>query len=191
MNPDRRSFLRTSAIGVAGISLFGSCKNSVERTRPASGTDYTSLDAAISLPVLKKELFPEPVLIDRLELLRYRDNFICRVTSTDGAEGLSVANNDQMASLYPIFLNRLQPFFLGQDACDWESLLKEVFMFRSNYKLQNLALCVPLATIEFAVLDMLGRIAGRPMGELIGEIRNPRVAVYQADNFRGKSAAEL
>jgi L-alanine-DL-glutamate epimerase-like enolase superfamily enzyme len=190
MNPDRRSFLRASAIGVAGISFFGSCKNRDERTGPDSGIDYTSLDAAISMPVLKKELFPEPVLIDRLELLRYRDNFICRVTSTDGAEGLSVANNDQMSSLYPIFLNRLQPFFLGQDARDWESLLEEVFRFRSNYKLQNLALWVPLATIEFAVLDMLGKIAGRPMGELIGEIRNPRVAVYQANNFRGKSAAE-
>ena len=61
-----------------------------------------------------------------------------------------MANNDQMASLYPIFLNRLQPFFLGQDARDWESLLEEVFRFRSNYKLQNLALWVPLATIGYA-----------------------------------------
>ena len=190
MNPPRRSFLKASALGAAGASLLGSCNNAGERTGPASRTYYTSLDEALSAPVLKKDLFPDPVIIDRLELLRYEDNFICRVTSTDGAEGLSVSNNAQMASLYPIFVNRLQPFFPGKDAREWETLLEEVYVYRSNYKLQNLALWVPLATIEFAILDMLGKIVEKPMGELIGKIEHPRVAVYQANNFRGKSAAE-
>ena len=190
MKPTRRSFLKASALGAAGASLLGSCNNAGERTGPASRTYYTSLDEALSAPVLKKDLFPDPVIIDRLELLRYEDNFICRVTSTDGAEGLSVGNNAQMASLYPIFVNRLQPFFPGKDAREWETLLEEVYVYRSNYKLQNLALWVPLATIEFAILDMLGKIVEKPMGELIGKIEHPRVAVYQANNFRGKSAAE-
>ena len=151
---------------------------------------YARLDKAMAIPVLKRELFPDPVVIDRLELLRYEDNFICRITSTDGAEGLSVANNAQMASLYPVFVNRLQPLFPGRDARDWEALLEEVYIYRSNYKLQGLALWVPLATIEFALLDMLGKIADLPIGKLIGEIHHPRIAVYQANNFRGKSAAE-
>jgi L-alanine-DL-glutamate epimerase-like enolase superfamily enzyme len=155
-----------------------------------AGSPIDLLDEARLKPVLKRELFPDPVIIERLELLRYEDNFICRITSTDGAEGLSVANNAQMASLYPVFLNRLQPFFPGRDARDWEILLEEVYVYQSNYKLQNLALWVPLATIEFAVLDMLRKIAGLPIGELIGEIHHPRVAVYQANNHRGKSAAE-
>ena len=94
-------------------------------------------------------------------------------TSTDGAEGISVGNNAQMASLYPVFVNRLQPFFPGKDARDWEALLEEVYVYQSNYKLQNLALWVPLATIEFAVLDMLGKLAGLLHGELIGEIHQP------------------
>jgi L-alanine-DL-glutamate epimerase-like enolase superfamily enzyme len=71
-----------------------------------------------------------------------------------------------------------------------EQLLEDVYVYQSNYKLQNLALWVPLATIEFAILDMLGKIAGKPMGELIGEIHHPDIAVYQANNFRGKSAEE-
>jgi len=42
-------------------------------------------------------------------------------------------------------------------------------------------LCGSLATIEFAILDMLGRISGKSFGQLIGEIHNPKIAVYQAN----------
>src|SRR5674536_41857 len=59
---------------------------------------------------------------------------------------------------------------------------------RSNYKMQNLALWVPLATIEFAILDMLGRMKNRSIGQLIGEIHNPKIAVYQANGERGITA---
>jgi L-alanine-DL-glutamate epimerase-like enolase superfamily enzyme len=151
---------------------------------------YAELDEMLSKPVLKKALFPEPVIIDSHELLRLEDNFLCRVRSKTGAEGISVGNNMQMVSLYPIFTRRLQPFFPGKDARNLEQLLEEVYVYQSNYKLQNLALWVPLATIEFAILDMLGKIAGKPMGELVGDIHHPKIAVYQANNFRGKSAEE-
>lgn len=190
MQSTRRSFLKTSAIGAAGLPLlFHSCQNDPRRSE-AKAPDYAALDEILAKPVLKGELFSDPVIIDRLELLRYEGNFICRVRSTEGAEGLSVANNAQMESLYPIFVNRLQSYFIGKDARKWEELLEGVYVYRSNYKLQNLALWVPLATIEFAVLDLLGKLAGKTMGELIGHIYRPRVAVYQANNFRGKSAAE-
>jgi len=54
--------------------------------------------------------------------------------------------------------------------------------------MQNLALWVPLATIEFAILDMLGKIAGKSTGQLIGTIHNPEISVYQANGERGISA---
>lgn len=184
MQPNRRHFIKLTA--TASLAL-----TSAPRGILSSGKHKSDpLDEILAKPVLKKELFPDPVIIDQLELLRYRDNFICRVTSTDGAEGISVGNNMQLLSLYPIFTVRLQPFFPGKDARDWEQLLEEVYVYKSNYKLQNLALWVPLATIEFAVLDMLGKIAQKPIGELIGEIHHPKIAVYQANNFRGKSAEE-
>jgi len=191
MNTNRRHFLRNSVLGVAGTSLaLGSCNRGGDSKAQEVHTGFGLLDEALSKPVLKRELFPDPVIIDRLELLRHKDNFLCRVTSTQGAEGISVANNMQMLSLYPVFIRRLQPFFPGKDARDWEQLLEEVYVYQSNYKLQNLALWVPLATIEFAVLDMLGKIAGKPMGELIGSIHHPRIVVYQANNFRGITAEE-
>jgi L-alanine-DL-glutamate epimerase-like enolase superfamily enzyme len=181
MELNRRNFLKSASVASAGVITLNSCKTSVSN----QAVDYSRLDEIISKPVLKRELFPDPVIIETLELLRYENNFLCRVRSTDGVEGISVGNNDQLKSLYPIFTNRLQPFFPGKDARDWEKLLDEVYVYQSNYKLQNLALWVPLATIEFAILDMLGRIAGKSIGELVGEIHNPKIAVYHANGDRG------
>ncbi len=186
----RRNFIGTTALGSLGVA----CRSVEKEPQPSSEkkavVDYDLLDAALIKPVLKKHLFKEPIYIERLELLELNGNYICRVLDQNGAVGLSVSNNMQMAALYPIFIHRLQPFFIGKDARDLEKLLEEVYVYRSNYKLQSLALWVPLATIEFAILDLLGHIAGVPMGQLIGETHHPKIAVYQANNHRGKSAEE-
>jgi L-alanine-DL-glutamate epimerase-like enolase superfamily enzyme len=58
--------------------------------------------------------------------------------------------------------------------------------------MQSLALWVPMATIEFAILDLLGRIAKLPLGLLISDrIYNPTVKVYQANGERDNSAEEV
>ncbi|WP_020528097.1 mandelate racemase/muconate lactonizing enzyme family protein [Flexithrix dorotheae] len=194
MKQTRRNFLsKASATALGGTMLFQSCTNEKalnNHENEVLKTDYNDLDKILAQPVLKKSLFPDPVVIEKLELVRYENNFLCKVTSRDGAEGISVGNNFQMIHFYPIFLNRLQPFFIGKDARDWEDLLEEVYVYKSNYKVQNLALWVPLATIEFAVLDMLGKIVQKSIGELIGEVHHPEIGIYQANNFRGKSAEE-
>jgi L-alanine-DL-glutamate epimerase-like enolase superfamily enzyme len=56
--------------------------------------------------------------------------------------------------------------------------------------LSGMALGVPLATIEFAILDMMGHISAKSIGQLIGDIHNPEVAVYQATEYREKPVAE-
>jgi L-alanine-DL-glutamate epimerase-like enolase superfamily enzyme len=183
MKTNRRKFIETTLAGSVAAMYPG--------LHFQTGTlkeKYSRLDEILKKPVLKRELFPEPVIIDTLELLKLNNTFLCRVRSKGGAEGISVANNDQMRSLYPVFLNRLQPFFPGKDARDIEKLIDEVYVYQSNYKMQNLALWVPLATIEFAILDMLGRIAGKSFGQLLGEIHNTEIAVYQANGERGISA---
>lgn len=182
MKTNRRNFITTSmAGGLAATLPFSDFDFKVPDLK------YAKLDEIIRKPVLKRELFRTPVTIETLELLRYKNNFLCRVRSKEGNEGISVASNDQMRSLYPVFTNRLQPFFIGKDARNLEALLDEVYVYQSNYKMQNLALWVPLATIEFAILDMLGRISGNSIGQLIGEIHNPKIAVYQANGERGIS----
>ena len=189
MKTNRRKFLASALVGGAGAALPG-CSTPPATAAPAASPNarYAKLDEILKQPVLKRELFSTPVVIDTLELLRLDDSFLCRVRSKDGAVGISVANNSQQRSLYPIQVNRLQPFFLGKDARDLEALLEEAYVYQSNYKLQSLALWVPLATIEFAILDMLGRIANKSMGQLFGDIHNPKVAVYRANGERDVTA---
>ncbi len=190
MKENRRKFIKRSALGaMVGMTAFtsGSRGNVMEERR----RQEEALDRILAEPVLRLDALKDPVWIETVELLRKGDNFICRVRSKEGAEGLSVSNNMQMKHLYPIFVNRIQPFFIGKDARNWEKLLEEVYVYQSNYKLQNLAFWVPLATLEFAILDLLGKLAGKSMGALLAEtIYHPEIAVYQANNYRGKSAAE-
>jgi L-alanine-DL-glutamate epimerase-like enolase superfamily enzyme len=183
MKTNRRKFITTFLEGGLAVAL-----PRISLIEKNLKNKYGRLDEIIRKPVLNTNLFPVQVIIDKLELLRLNNTFLCRVISKDGAVGISVANNDQMRSLYPVFLNRLQPFFIGKDARDLEKLLDEVYVYQSNYKMQNLALWVPLATIEFAVLDMLGRISKKSIGELIGTIHNNKIAVYQANGERGITA---
>ena len=49
---------------------------------------------------------------------------------------------------------------------------------KSSVKVQGVPFCVQLATLEFAILDMLGTIANKPAGLLIGEMLNPEVSIY-------------
>ncbi len=186
MKSNRRQFLASAFVGGAGAALPAAAAHAASES--VSNPNYAKLDAILKQPVLKRQFFSSPVMIETLELLRLGDNFLCRVRSKEGAVGISAANNSQQRSLYPIQVNRLQPFFIGKDARDLESLFEEVFVYQSNYKLQSLALWVPLATIEFAILDMLGRIANKSMGQLIGDIHNSKVHVYRANGERDVTA---
>ena len=148
--------------------------------RPVN-TDYSTLDRVLQLPVLKRELFTSPVMIESVELLRDQDNFMCRVRSQDGAEGLSIGHPFIARQSYPVFVNRLVPFFVGKDARDLDQLIYRVS--ETNVKLQGVPFCVQLAMLEFAILDMLGNIADRPAGLLIGDMLNPEVSIYLGHHY--------
>jgi len=193
MKTNRRHFISAAAaatIGAAAPSII-SCKKG---SGPGLSADeiksrYEKLDGIIKQPVLKKDLFKEPVIIDTVDLLHYDRSWLCRVRSKDGAEGISVGHST-MSILFPVFIRNLQPFFIGQDARELDLILERVFIYNFNFRYNGITLGLPLATIEFAILDMLGRISGKPVAELIGEIRNPEVGVYTATEFREKPLEE-
>jgi L-alanine-DL-glutamate epimerase-like enolase superfamily enzyme len=189
MNSNRRKFLSTSLIGGLAVALPGPAAG--EKTADDIQSTYAMLDKIINKEVLKKGLFNAPVIIETLELLRFKDSFLCHVRSKDGAEGWSFANDGPMKTFYPVFINRLQPYFIGKDARDLEALMEEAYVYQSNYKFQSLALWVPMATIEFAILDLLGRISGKSMGQLIGDIHHKEVAFYQANSERDITGEEV
>ena len=193
MMTNRRHFLGTAlAAGAAAGVLPLTARGAAGGRKDRVNAKYAKLDAILKQPVLRRELFTSPVIIETLDLLRYNNNFLCRVRSKDGAVGLSAANNSQMQSVWPIQVNRLQSFFIGKDARDLEAVMEEAYVHQSNYKLQSLALWVPMATIEFAILDLLGRLANKPLGLLISDtIHHPTVKVYRANGERDNSAEEV
>lgn len=174
---------------MASLPLFSADSPPPGPASAALTARYRKLDEILKQPVLKKQLFDTPVIIDTVELLRLNTSFICRVRSRDGAEGISVAHSG-MSTLFPIFLKNLQPFFLGKDARELDLIMEKVFIYNFNFRYDGISLGLPLATIEFAILDMLGRIAKKPVGQLIGEIHNPEVGVYMATEWREKSVEE-
>ncbi len=188
MKESRRHFLASTAtVGLAA------CAPKLSHSITSSMTeypDYRALDQAMARPVLRRELFKDRVIIESCDLLKYGGNYLVRVRSRDGAEGYCVGHNIRMPHLYPIQLQLINPFFVGKDARDLDQLVEDVTMYKNNYKYQGYTLWIPLATAEMAILDMLGRIAKKSMGELIGDIHNTEIAIYRANNNRGRSAEE-
>jgi L-alanine-DL-glutamate epimerase-like enolase superfamily enzyme len=190
MPTSRRDIFR-GALAAGLTATFPSVAGAETAMTPALKDRYAQLDAAASRPVFKRELFPQPAIIESVELLHYGKSWLCRVRTKDGAEGISVSNSQQMSVLYPIFVKRIAPFFIGKDARDIEALLEQVTVYESNYKATGLAIFVPMATLEFAILDMFGKMANRSIGLLISDkIYNPNIAVYQANGERDISAEE-
>ncbi|MDC0584707.1 hypothetical protein OAO55_03145 [Bacteroidales bacterium] len=174
MKYNRRNFLTALSLTGATTALipFSSCssKNVISQY-----PDYAAIDEALQKPVLKKALFADPVLIETVELLRDRNNFICRVRSKDGAEGISIGHPFYSKIGYPMFKG-VSRHFIGKDARDLDVLIYNAA--KGNYRLHGIPLNVQMATLEFAILDMLGNIANKPVGQLIGDIHNPKVSIY-------------
>jgi L-alanine-DL-glutamate epimerase-like enolase superfamily enzyme len=148
------------------------------------------LDLAASAPVLCVDALDRPVKIASMELLRNNRNFLVRVRSSDGALGIGVPNAMHMIHTYPIFLNRVAPFFVGKDARQLEPLLWELYRHSDNYKYQGLALWVCVAAAEFAILDLLGKLTNRSIGDLLGGVQRREIAVYRASGVRGNRPEE-
>jgi len=134
--------------------------------------------------VLKREGLKSQVIVDSLRLLRKDGEHFVHVRSRDGAEGASVVNPPRADYLDKILKQLVMPFFVGKDARDLEDLLWELYRWKDNYKLYGLAFWCPQAWVELAILDMLGRIAGRPLGALLGDVVRQEVPFYVASGRR-------
>jgi L-alanine-DL-glutamate epimerase-like enolase superfamily enzyme len=176
MKYNRRSFLSVTA-GAGALSLVP-----LALGRGAEVTD-DALQHAAAKAVLRLDRLKDPVIIESIELLRRGREHFLRVRSKDGAEGISV-DDGRMDVLYPILNGLVIPYFIGKDARELETHLFEVYRYQSNYKLQGMALWCPVALVEFAILDLLGRITGQSLGELLGGVIRSRVPFYVASGRR-------
>ena len=178
MNPDRRGFLK-SAVGAGLLAAIPGCQPPVERSRTSS----SQLDKATATPVLKVASISTPAKIASIELLRCEENHFVRATSTEGAVGISITNS-RAGYLYPSLQKLVIPYFIGKDARNLESLIDGVYVHRSNYKLSGLALWCCVAWVEFSLLDLLGKMASKSVGDLLGGVIRREVPVYIASGRR-------
>jgi len=170
-----RRQLLVSAAGAAAIAASGE----VDPARAAA--------LPIELPTFRFDgLIASPVKIASIELLRNGRTHFVRTRSSDGAAGLAITN-ERAAYLYPILEQLVAPYFVGKDARQIDALVDGVYVHQSNYKLAGLALWNCVGWVEFSILDMLGKIAGKSVGELLGGVKRKQVAVYMSSMRRDTS----
>lgn len=126
------------------------------------------------------------VRIASIEMLKNGSNYFVRTTSTDGAVGIT--GTKQVEDFMPIFSNLVAPHFIGRDAREIESLIDVVY--RANYKLAGIPFWCPVAYVEQSVLDLLGKVAGQPVGALLGGRIREEIPVYLSGSDRILRAEE-
>ena len=188
---NRRNFIELT-VGAGLSSVLPGCKSTPDKSQAASHNRHVSpeeLEKAAEAPVLQLDGIDSPLVIESIELMRKERGYIVRIRSKDGAEGVAVTN-DRAQYLYPILSRLIIPYFIGKDARDLESHLFEVYRYQSNYKLQGLALWCPVAWVEFALLDMMGRVSGKSFGQLLGGVVRQQVDFYIASGRRDSTPEE-
>ena len=133
--------------------------------------------------------FSSPIILTSIEALEVRQHYLVRVRANDGTEGV-VTTNNRLAYLWPILDQFVSPYFLGKDARKLPFLVDDIYTYRSVYKLAGIALWNPVAYVELAVLDLLGKIAGKSVGTLIGSVLRKEIPVYLSSLRRDTTPEE-
>lgn len=180
---NRRNFIRNTA-------LIGALSSTPALAYDNRDKKKTIIDENIYKEVFNKSLIKSPVIIESIRLIKNGKVYIVVVRSKDGAEGYAVSHPKFMDALWPVFLNYVVPPFIGKDAREIESLLTDVYLFDSNYKKQGLLFWVPVASLEFAILDLLGKVAGKSIGDFFGGVLQKEIEVYRASEKRGNKPAD-
>ncbi len=197
MQLNRRRFIELAgATGMVSIARSAPVRASKETPHgvTTNGLRHSSitveeLDKAAKKTVLQLDGLDSPLMIQSIELLKKGNDCFVHVRAKDGAEGIAVTN-ERAEYLYPILNKLVIPYFVGKDARDLETHLWEVYRYQSNYKLQGLALWCPVAWVEFALLDMMGRVTGKSMGQLLGGVVRQEVPFYVASGRRDSTPQE-
>jgi L-alanine-DL-glutamate epimerase-like enolase superfamily enzyme len=178
MHLNRREWMKS-----AGIALFAGL---------LPGGRTAGKNGHRSVPDYEQPLFDLPAriadaqVIESIELLARDGHTFVRMRSAQGVVGISPTK--QIAHFIPIFRDLVAPHFIGRDARELERLVDDVY--RANYKLAGQALWCPVAYLDQCILDLLGRAAGLPAGELMGGVIRRTIPVYLSGSGRDTSAEE-
>lgn len=175
----RRDFLKAAAASSLAAPAL----------RSWASSDMTAEILEYEKPVFNlHKFFSAPVKIESIDLLQAYGQYFLRTRSTDGAEG--IVRTKDIVDYTGILAHRVQPHFLGKDARDLESLVKEVYVSNSNYKLAGQEFWCPVAYIEQSLFDLMGKTLKKPAGELMGGVLRKEIPVYLSGSGRDTTAEE-
>lgn len=175
---NRRKFFLSSLAAVPMSTALGL------KTRnrwSGSGLLYLQDDVipAWSFPALSLTI-KHPVKIRSVALLKTQGHLMLVVTSADGVKGITQCN-DRMPNLTSLLKGLVIPHFLDQDARDVATLADNAYRLNSNYKYTGMPLWNCIGSVEIAVWDLLGRIAKKPVYDLLGTRVRQGYDVYISD----------
>ncbi|MCD8483735.1 MAG: mandelate racemase/muconate lactonizing enzyme family protein [Verrucomicrobia bacterium] len=189
---NRRHFLASVPVLTAGCAALVASGSASALNQDSCERKARILSAAALPAIRSDQLSTDALIIESVELLRNNRQWLVRVRTKCGVEGLAVAHGGVLAQTYPIFTGSVARHAVGTDARDWENTLNTIYNgrggFGPNYKWQGLALWVSVASLELAVLDLLGKAAGKPVTDILGEGTLRReIDVYHASSNRGNA----
>lgn len=102
------------------------------------------------------------------QLDTYADEFVCfvKLTTDDGAIGWGQTSTYNADITAQVFHRQVAPWVLGQSADDIQALIDRVE--EKEHKYPGSYRCRALAGLDTALWDLHGRLAGKPVVELLG-----------------------
>ncbi|WP_080059924.1 mandelate racemase/muconate lactonizing enzyme family protein [Spirosoma aerolatum] len=125
-----------------------------------------------------------PVLIRSVELLKTQGQLMLVATAQDGTRGITQCN-DRMPNLSSLLKGLVIEYFIEKDARDLPQLVDHAYRLNSNYKYAGMPLWNCIGSVELAVWDLLGRLAKKPVYQLLGKPVRTQYDVYISDFDRG------
>ena len=178
MSLSRKKFLQNS-LGLLALPSFTFLDN-VKQIHKSTNQQINNQDFPTwPLPDLTKT-FKAPVPIRSVELLKTQGELMLVVTAEDGTRGITQCN-DRMQHLTSLLKGLVVPHFVGKDARTLPQLADNAYRLNSNYKYAGMPLWNCIGSVEVAVWDLLGRVAQKPVYDLLGKPVRHDYGVYISD----------
>jgi L-alanine-DL-glutamate epimerase-like enolase superfamily enzyme len=136
-----------------------------------------------------KSFINQPVIIENIQLLQWQKEMFVVVTDANNNKGISLCNT-RMPNLISLFTKLIAPFFLKKDATKIEQLVEDVYADERNYKYSGMPFWNCVGHIEVAIWDLLGKVANKPVYELLGTSLRTQLPMYLSSLTRENTAHE-
>ncbi len=175
----RRSFLKTAAFGIIGVSRLNAFAN------PFSITP-SEREVAIKARIFNTINVPLP--IEKIELLKAQGELFLIVRAGEFS-GIAVCNQ-RMQNLDSLLKGLILPYYLQRDARQIVEWCEGVFLDERNYKYGGMPFWNCAGSVEIAIWDLLGKVARKPVHFFLGEQVRTEFPVYLSSLTRNTTAEQ-